>query len=171
MSNEIHSPSSDSLSAGIGGLVGPDRAVAALERALREGRVAHAYLFAGPERVGKRTLALKLAQALNCDRLGGAGGPALGGGGGAGRPGRARAARPRPAPAPPPQNPFGKPRGDPPPQVCFVRVTADESRLLPTIRSRCRRLELRLPAVAEGEAALLARGGGAGGAPPPAPPG
>ncbi|HEU5323877.1 MAG TPA: DNA polymerase III subunit delta', partial [Methylomirabilota bacterium] len=44
------------------GLVGQDRAVAALERALREGRVAHAYLFVGPERVGKRTLALKLAQ-------------------------------------------------------------------------------------------------------------
>src|SRR3972149_11702315 len=49
------------------GLMGQERAVAALERALREGRVAHAYLFVGPERVGKHTLALKLAQALNCE--------------------------------------------------------------------------------------------------------
>src|SRR3990167_6649353 len=48
-------------------LVGQDRAVAALERALREGRVAHAYLFVGPDRVGKHALALKLAQALNCE--------------------------------------------------------------------------------------------------------
>ena len=58
------------------GLMGQERAVAALERALREGRVAHAYLFVGPERVGKHTLALKLAQALNCERAVGAGAPA-----------------------------------------------------------------------------------------------
>ena len=43
-------------------LAGQERAVAALERALREGRVAHAYLFVGPERVGKHTLALKLEE-------------------------------------------------------------------------------------------------------------
>ena len=59
------------------GLIGQERAVAALERALREGRVAHAYLFVGPERVGKHTLALKLAQALNCEAVG-TGAPAYG---------------------------------------------------------------------------------------------
>ncbi len=50
------------------GLVGQERAVTALERALADGRVAHAYTFVGPVRVGKHTLALKLAQALNCER-------------------------------------------------------------------------------------------------------
>ena len=49
------------------GLIGQERAVTALTGALANGRVAHAYLFVGPERVGKRTLALKLAQALNCE--------------------------------------------------------------------------------------------------------
>src|SRR3972149_2419624 len=58
------------------GLMGQERAVAALERALREGRVAHAYLFVGPERVGKHTLALKLAQALNCEGASAHGEPA-----------------------------------------------------------------------------------------------
>jgi DNA polymerase-3 subunit delta' len=56
------------------------------------------------------------------------------------------------------QNAFLKTLEEPPPQVVFVLVAADESRLLPTIRSRCRRLELRLPAVADVEAVLLERG-------------
>ena len=46
--------------------VGHDRAVNALQRGLEEGRVSHAYLLAGPRQVGKMTLALDLAQALNC---------------------------------------------------------------------------------------------------------
>ena len=37
-----------------------------LERSVREGRYAHAYLIAGPSQVGKATLALDLARALNC---------------------------------------------------------------------------------------------------------
>jgi DNA polymerase-3 subunit delta' len=41
--------------------------VVALQRALAQGRRAHAYLFVGPPQVGKRTLALELAQALNCE--------------------------------------------------------------------------------------------------------
>jgi DNA polymerase-3 subunit delta' len=41
--------------------------VAALQRGLAQGRQAHAYLFVGPPQVGKRTLALELAQALNCE--------------------------------------------------------------------------------------------------------
>src|SRR3990170_358638 len=190
-------------------LVGQDRAVAALERALREGRVAHAYLFVGPERVGKHTLALKLAQALNCEGASAHGEPAS--------PEPSRRVEPCGECAPcrriaaglhadvqtvtveedaqkgihvsqireveratalkpfegrcrvviidpaeemnaAAQNAFLKTLEEPPPQVVFALVTADESRLLPTIRSRCRRLELRLPALSEGEAALLARG-------------
>jgi len=37
-----------------------------LRSSLSAGRVAHAYLFSGPPQIGKRTLALALAQALNC---------------------------------------------------------------------------------------------------------
>jgi DNA polymerase-3 subunit delta' len=47
--------------------VGQDRAVAALQRGLAQGRRAHAYLLVGPSQVGKGTLALELAQALNCE--------------------------------------------------------------------------------------------------------
>ncbi|MDO8612684.1 MAG: DNA polymerase III subunit delta' [Dehalococcoidia bacterium] len=201
------------------GLVGQERAVAALERALREGRVAHAYLFVGPERVGKHTLALKLAQALNCDGLVGAGAPTYGGDervvSARGEPvepcgecapcrriaggihadvqtvsvekgeegsqkgihvsqireveratalkpfeGRCRVVIIDPAEEmnAAAQNAFLKTLEEPPPQVVFALVTADESRLLLTIRSRCRRLELRLPALSEVEAVLLARG-------------
>ena len=193
-----------------------DRAVAALERALREGRVAHAYLFAGPERVGKHALALKLAQALNCEAVvpdpTAVGAPLAAPAGRTVEPcgecnpcrriagglhadvqtvtveedeegtqkgihvsqireveratalkpfeGRSRFVIIDPAEEmnAAAQNAFLKTLEEPPPQVVFALVTADESRLLPTIRSRCRRLELRLPAVAEVEAALAARG-------------
>lgn len=47
-------------------LVGQDRAVTLLQRNLEQGSVAHAYLLVGPPHVGKMTLALELAQALNC---------------------------------------------------------------------------------------------------------
>lgn len=179
-------------------ILGHERAVAALERALSAGRSAHAYLFAGPERVGKRAVALKLAQALNCagddppcdscepcrrvragihadvqtvtveeDEEGVQKGihvsqirevervTAL-------KPfeGRSRVVIIDPADQmnASAQNAFLKTLEEPPPQVVFVLVTADESRLLPTIRSRCRRLEFGLPARAEVEAALLQRG-------------
>ena len=61
-----HSPSRE-LGAPVWQTVGQDRAVAALQRGLTQGRRAHAYLFVGPPHVGKGTLALELAQALNCD--------------------------------------------------------------------------------------------------------
>jgi DNA polymerase-3 subunit delta' len=48
-------------------LVGQDRAVNLLQRNLELGSIAHAYLLVGPPHVGKMTLALELAQALNCD--------------------------------------------------------------------------------------------------------
>jgi DNA polymerase-3 subunit delta' len=45
-----------------------DTAVATLRRALATGRVHHAYLFDGPEGVGKERTAFGLAQALVCER-------------------------------------------------------------------------------------------------------
>jgi DNA polymerase III subunit delta' len=47
-----------------------DRAVGSLRAALRGGRLHHAWLLGGPEGVGKRTAALLLAQALNCEGAG-----------------------------------------------------------------------------------------------------
>src|SRR5512140_3270217 len=47
-------------------LLGNDWAVELLRRQIAQGTVRHAYLFAGPPGVGRRTLALRFAQALNC---------------------------------------------------------------------------------------------------------
>ena len=47
-------------------VIGQDRAVSLLQRSMERGVVAHAYLLVGPPHVGKMTLALNLAQALNC---------------------------------------------------------------------------------------------------------
>jgi DNA polymerase-3 subunit delta' len=47
-------------------VIGHDWAVALLRRSLAANRVAHAYLFTGPPRIGKTRLALELARALNC---------------------------------------------------------------------------------------------------------
>jgi len=48
-------------------IVGHERVVAQLRRGLAERTLAHAYLFVGPPNVGKTSLVLNLAQALNCD--------------------------------------------------------------------------------------------------------
>ncbi len=45
---------------------GHDAAVALLRRAIEQNRVASAYLFAGPQGVGKDRVALALAQVMNC---------------------------------------------------------------------------------------------------------
>jgi len=47
-------------------LVGQPKAITLLERSIEMGRLSHAYLFVGPPHVGKLTLALDLAQAVNC---------------------------------------------------------------------------------------------------------
>jgi DNA polymerase-3 subunit delta' len=47
-------------------IVGQSRAISLLQRSLEQGSMAHAYLLVGPPHVGKMTLALNLAQALNC---------------------------------------------------------------------------------------------------------
>ena len=49
-------------------IAGHASAVDLLRRAVARGRVPQSLLFAGPEGVGKRTVALALAQALNCQR-------------------------------------------------------------------------------------------------------
>ncbi len=48
------------------GLIGHQEAVRALQAQLLGGRLPHALLLVGPPQVGKGTLALRLAQALNC---------------------------------------------------------------------------------------------------------
>jgi len=47
-------------------VIGQERAVSLLEQSLERAAVAHAYLLVGPQHVGKMTLALTIAQALNC---------------------------------------------------------------------------------------------------------
>ncbi|WP_435010498.1 DNA polymerase III subunit delta' [Tundrisphaera lichenicola] len=48
---------------------GHDRVIATLRRALAQGRLPHAFLFAGPEGIGKLAFSLRLAQALLCERV------------------------------------------------------------------------------------------------------
>src|SRR3972149_3980317 len=48
-------------------VIGQNRAIAVLRRAVEDpSRLSHAYLFAGPEHVGRATTARRFAQALNC---------------------------------------------------------------------------------------------------------
>ncbi len=50
--------------------IGQERVLETLHRALAGGRIAHAYLFHGPDGTGKRAVGLYLAQALLCEKGG-----------------------------------------------------------------------------------------------------
>ena len=54
------------MSAGLGSIVGQERVTERLTRALAAGTAHHAYLFDGPEGVGKRTTARAFAMSANC---------------------------------------------------------------------------------------------------------
>jgi DNA polymerase-3 subunit delta' len=59
--------SSADLNPAFASLLGQDRAVAVLSRLIRSDRLPPAYLFSGPDGVGKRHAARLFASALNCD--------------------------------------------------------------------------------------------------------
>ncbi len=63
--------------AGNWGMTGHEWAVEMLRQQIRGGTLRHAYLFSGPPGVGRRTLALRLAQALCCPNPAEAGEPCL----------------------------------------------------------------------------------------------
>jgi DNA polymerase-3 subunit delta' len=48
-------------------VIGQDKILSLLDYSLKTDAIAHAYLLVGPRHVGKGTLAINLAQALNCD--------------------------------------------------------------------------------------------------------
>lgn len=50
-------------------IIGQDQAVAMIKSAVLHKHLAHAYLFSGPEGVGKRMAALALAQFINCRQI------------------------------------------------------------------------------------------------------
>ena len=54
---------------GFGEIIGHDRQLSTLRSALTSNRLHHAYFFAGPEGVGKRTTAIALAKAVHCLQL------------------------------------------------------------------------------------------------------
>ena len=174
---------------------GHDTVLWQFQRAISEGRLAHAYLLVGPPQVGKRALALNVAQAVNC--LQSPGDPCgicqqcrriallqhadvlvigLNDGRGDGPSRREvgidevrevqRQASLRPFEgayrvfifdgaehlSEEASNALLKTLEEPPPQVLILLSTSTEEALLPTIRSRCRRVELRplpISAVAE----------------------
>jgi DNA polymerase-3 subunit delta' len=159
-------------------VIGQDKILSLLDYSLKTNAIAHAYLLAGPRHVGKGTLAINLAQALNCD------GPEL-------PCGQCRSCQrilggkhadvtplgldsrteigiddirglQRLANLPPYEgkckvfiiddaeylsteaaNSLLKILEEPPPRVVWLLLAAEEEHLLPTIISRCQRLELK----------------------------
>jgi DNA polymerase-3 subunit delta' len=159
-------------------VIGQDKILSLLDYSLKTNAIAHAYLLVGPRHVGKGTLAVNLAQALNCD------GPEL-------PCGQCRSCQrilegkhadvtpigldskteigiddirglQRLANLPPYEgkckvfiiddaeylsteaaNSLLKILEEPPPRVVWLLLAAEEEHLLPTIISRCQRLELK----------------------------
>jgi DNA polymerase-3 subunit delta' len=159
-------------------VAGQDKILSLLDYSLKTNTIAHAYLLVGPRHVGKGTLAVNLAQALNCD------GPEL-------PCGQCHSCQrimegkhaditpigldsrteigiddirglQRLANLPPYEgkckvfiiddaeylsteaaNSLLKILEEPPPRVVWLLLAAEEERLLPTIISRCQRLELK----------------------------
>ena len=193
-----------------GPFIGNARAVAAVQRALAGGTPPHAWLFVGPESVGKATLVLWLAQAVNCEEQGASSKEQ----GGAVEPcgvcgqcvrigrgihadvstvsilppedgvqhkeisvdqvreveravalapfeGRTRVVIIDPADgmSTGAQNAILKTLEEPPPNAVFVLIATGEGGLLPTVRSRCRRIEFGLVPASEIDEALVRRGG------------
>ena len=159
-------------------VIGQDKILSLLDYGLKTNAIAHAYLLAGPRHVGKGTLAINLAQALNCD------GPEVPCGECRScqriREGKHADVTPigldsrteisiddirglqRLANLPPYEgkckvfiideaeslsteaaNSLLKILEEPPPRVVWLLLAAEEERLLPTITSRCQRLELK----------------------------
>ena len=50
-------------------IVGQEKAVSFLQKSLERGKLAHAYLLVSPPHVGKMTLAINLAKAMNCESV------------------------------------------------------------------------------------------------------
>lgn len=176
-------------------LVGQERAVAWLEQSLKQGRLSHAYLFLGPPHVGKTSLALCLAQALNCRSPVSPCGQcpscrriAAGKHADVQLIGVAQDAQEisieqikglqQDASLPPYEGSYKvfiiteaerlsleaanrllKTLEEPPPQVVIILLASAEERLLPTVISRCHRLELRPVPARHLEQALMEREG------------
>ncbi len=166
-------------------IYGQDHLLAQLNASLKRGQFAHAYLLVGPPHVGKMTLAINLAQALNC--LEGFGPPCgscaqctriaqrqhadvrvvtlnMGDGEGLNRTViRIEDIRdvlrqvslnpyegaysvviidPAESMSEDAANALLKTLEEPPPKVLMLLLTTNEEAMLPTIRSRCRRLQL-----------------------------
>lgn len=166
-------------------IYGQDHLLAQLEASLRRGRPAHAYLLVGPTHVGKMTLAINMAQAVNC--LQGPGVPC----GSCPQCGRISQGQhadirvvtlnsnedqgpnrtvigiddirdvlrqvylnpyegafsvviidPAESMSEDAANALLKTLEEPPPQVLILLLTSNEEALLPTVRSRCRRMQL-----------------------------
>ncbi len=159
-------------------VIGQDKILSLLDYGLKTNAIAHAYLLVGPRHVGKGTLAINLAQALNCD------GPEVPCGECRScqriREGKHADVTPigldsraeisiddirglqRSANLPPYEgkckvfiideaeylsteaaNSLLKILEEPPPRVVWLLLAAEEERLLPTIISRCQRLQLK----------------------------
>jgi DNA polymerase-3 subunit delta' len=172
-------------------LQGHESLIQRLDRSVRDGRYAHAYLIVGPSQVGKATLALDLARALNCrsreDMPCGTCTQCLRISAGQHADVRILSLDSRPEGASRTEigidevrelqhqanlkpyegshrvfivdgaehmseqaaNALLKTLEEPPPQVVITLLTCEEGALLATVRSRCRRLELRPMAVSQ----------------------